>query len=84
MDYKGKKVWLFRVIPVVYSSNQVEWAVDVNDPLLNKLANLVVVKCLTVCAKLDIPVSILPRQSTEAVKNHSAYNGQTENQLIKF
>lgn len=68
MDYKGKKVWFFRVIPLVYSSNQTDWAVDVTNSTLNKLADFIVTKTLNVLAYFDLQVLLSPRNSKPLVK----------------
>lgn len=69
MDYKGKKVWFFRVIPLVYSSNQVDWAVDVENPMMNKLADAIVTHALKICAAASIPVILSQRHAKTLVKN---------------
>lgn len=74
MDYKGKKVWFFRVIPLVYSSDGSEWAVDINQPTLNELADRLVVAALRFCATLHIPVMLSDRASKPAVKNQPTGN----------
>lgn len=83
MDYKGKKVWFFRVIPLVYSSNQVEWSVDVKNQTLNNLADRVVTKVLEVCAFLRIPVILSPRHDKRLVKKQPAADGLRRGQLTE-
>lgn len=74
MDYKGKKVWFFRVIPLVYSSEGSEWAVDIHHPTINELADRLVTAALRFCATLHIPVMLSDRGTTQAVKNQPAGN----------
>ena len=84
MDYKGKKVWFFRVIPLVYSSNQSEWAVDIQHPTLNEIADSIVTKALKLCAFLHIPVMISARKDRELVKNQPASNKLPRRQIPEF
>jgi hypothetical protein len=72
MSYQGKKVWLFRVIPLSFSANQAHWSVDVRNPALNKAADVLATAALSLCAALSIPVTLTPRLSPALVKNRSA------------
>lgn len=84
MDYKGRKVWFFRVIPLVYASNQVEWAVDIDHPIVNKLANFLVTASLHLCDKLDMDVTLTPRHAPEMVKNRSTFQSSSSDHMVEF
>lgn len=84
MDYKGKKVWFFRVIPLIYSSNQTEWAVDIQHPTLNELSDRVVTGTLKLCAFLHIPVMISARNYRELIKEQPASNKLPRRQISGF
>lgn len=78
MDYKGRKVWVMGVFPVVYSSNERDWAIDAVNPFLSKLLNKSLTKFLKTCNRLNLEVPIshrkvkLVKKSPKAVKHHTS------------
>lgn len=66
MNYKGDKVWLFGVIPVVYSADGKLWSVDIEGYWVNRFAYRAAVTLLTVWSISSAPVPQIPR--TQAKK----------------